>query len=285
MDCAQKTSRSRRLVLVWIAVLFLALQLALSTPVEARTLPGKRTVKALVGKARRGVKRARGWLQTRGRWLRGRIPIRRASTCDGAAATLVLVRHGQSIWNLQNRFTGWTDVPLTEKGRREACRAGTLVKDVAFDKAYTSGLRRAQDTLSLMMKTYGKKLPVDRSTALNERHYGHLQGLNKAKTAERVGADIVHKWRRSWDIRPPGGESLKDTAKRCMPYFNRNIRKDLKRGKNVLVVAHGNSLRAIVADLEGISPKEVPKLHIDTGVPLVYQIGRDGKVINKSIRR
>lgn len=198
-------------------------------------------------------------------------------------ATLTLVRHGQSQWNLENRFTGWVDVPLTEKGRCEARRAGELVKSIKFDRAYTSGLQRAQESLKLMMKGSGEQLPVRCSTRLNERHYGKLQGLNKAKTAERLGQERVHRWRRSWDGVPPGGESLKMTADRTLPYFNRTIMRDLKQGKNVLVVAHGNSLRAIVMALDGLSPSEVPKLQLATGVPLVYQIDRAGKVVSKRV--
>lgn len=214
-----------------------------------------------------------------------RAPAQRAARGDTDVATLTLVRHGQSIWNLQNRFTGWVDVPLTRKGRAEARRAGTLVRDIRFDRAYTSGLQRAQESLKLMMQTYGAQLPVESSRALNERHYGRLQGLNKAETARRLGEKRVHRWRRSWDVAPPGGESLKQTAQRTMPYFERHILRDLQRGKNVLVVAHGNSLRSIVASLEGLSPDQVPQLQIETGVPLVYRIGRDGRVLSKDVRR
>jgi 2,3-bisphosphoglycerate-dependent phosphoglycerate mutase len=213
-----------------------------------------------------------------------KVPARPAPRDDKDAATLTLVRHGQSTWNLQNRFTGWVDVPLTRKGRAEARRAGTLVRDIRFDRAYTSGLQRAQDSLKLMMQTYGAELPVKRSKALNERHYGLLQGLNKAETARRLGEQRVHRWRRSWDVAPPGGESLKQTAERTMPYFERHIMRDLRQGKNVLVVAHGNSLRSIVASLEGLSPEQVPQLQIETGVPLVYRVGRDGRVVSKDVR-
>jgi 2,3-bisphosphoglycerate-dependent phosphoglycerate mutase len=213
-----------------------------------------------------------------------KVPARRAARDNKDTATLTLVRHGQSTWNLQNRFTGWVDVPLTRKGRAEARRAGTLVRDIRFDRAYTSGLQRAQDSLKLMMQTYGAELPVKRSKALNERHYGLLQGLNKAETARRVGEKRVHRWRRSWDVAPPGGESLKQTAERTMPYFERHILRDLQQGKNVLVVAHGNSLRSIVASLEGLSPEQVPQLQIETGVPLVYRVGRDGRVVSKDVR-
>jgi 2,3-bisphosphoglycerate-dependent phosphoglycerate mutase len=200
-------------------------------------------------------------------------------------ATLVLVRHGQSLWNLQNRFTGWVDVPLTTKGRAEARRAGQLVKGlgVRMDRAYTSGLQRAQESLRLMMDSSGQKLPVTASRALNERHYGYLQGLSKDLTAKRLGQELVHTWRRSWDVAPPGGESLEMTAERAMPYFEGPIMRDLRRGKNVLVVAHGNSLRAIVKSLDGLSPAEVTGLQLETGVPLVYKIDPRGRVVSKSV--
>ena len=153
--------------------------------------------------------------------------------------TLVLVRHGQSLWNLENRFTGWVDVPLSAKGLDEARRAGELLKGFRFDVAYTSALTRAQETLRIMQEVMGTELPVIRDQALNERHYGDLQGLNKEETAKRYGADQVKLWRRSYDVRPPNGESLELTAKRTLPFFDRCIAGDLRQGKNVLVVAHG----------------------------------------------
>jgi len=152
--------------------------------------------------------------------------------------TLVLVRHGQSLWNLENRFTGWVDVPLTDTGRAEARRAGELLKGFRFQVAYTSVLSRAEETLSIVLDTMGVRLPIIRDQALNERHYGDLQGLNKEDTAKRYGADQVKLWRRSYDVPPPNGESLELTAKRTLPFFDRCIAGDLRQGKNVLVVAN-----------------------------------------------
>ncbi len=199
-------------------------------------------------------------------------------------AKLVLVRHGQSVWNLQNRFTGWVDVPLSEKGKEEAYRAGELLKDIRFDVAYTSALTRAQETLRIILETVGLLIPVIKDTALNERHYGALQGLNKDRARQKWGADIVHLWRRSYDIPPPEGESLKDTANRTIPFLERAIMGDIYDGRNVLVVAHGNSLRSIVMYLENLSPEEIVKVEIPTGTPIVYDLDEEGKVINKEIR-
>lgn len=195
---------------------------------------------------------------------------------------LVLVRHGQSIWNAEDRFTGWVDVPLSEVGREEARRAGELLSGFDFQVAYTSVLRRAQDTLTIMLDTMGVDVPVIRDAALNERMYGDLQGLNKQDTREKYGAEIVHLWRRSYDISPPGGESLKDTAARTLPFFERAILGDVRQGKNVLVSAHGNSNRAIVMKLDGLSTDEVLNLNLDTGVPYVYRLDADGRVLEKS---
>ena len=199
-------------------------------------------------------------------------------------AKLVLVRHGQSVWNLQNRFTGWVDVPLSEKGKEEAYRAGELLKDIRFDVAYTSALTRAQETLRIILETVGLLIPVIKDTALNERHYGALQGLNKDRARQKWGADIVHLWRRSYDIPPPEGESLKDTANRTIPFLERAIMGDIYDGRNVLVVAHGNSLRSIVMYLENLSPEEIVKVEIPTGTPIVYDLDEEGKLINKEIR-
>jgi len=199
-------------------------------------------------------------------------------------AKLVLVRHGQSIWNLQNRFTGWVDVPLTEKGKEEAYKAGELLKDIRFDVAYTSALTRAQETLRIILETIGLLIPVIKDTALNERHYGALQGLNKDRARQKWGADIVHLWRRSYDIPPPEGEALKDTANRTIPFLERAIMGDIYDGRNVLVVAHGNSLRSIVMYLENLSPEEIVKVEIPTGTPIVYDLDEEGKVLNKEIR-
>ncbi|WP_457625012.1 2,3-bisphosphoglycerate-dependent phosphoglycerate mutase [Persephonella sp.] len=197
---------------------------------------------------------------------------------------LVLVRHGQSIWNLQNRFTGWIDVPLTEKGKEEAYRAGELLKDIRFDVAYTSMLTRAQETLRIILETIGLLIPVIKDEALNERHYGALQGLNKDRAREKWGKEIVHLWRRSYDIPPPEGESLKDTAERTIPFLERAIMGDIKDGRDVLVVAHGNSLRSIVMYLEKLGPDEIIKVEIPTGTPIVYELDENENIISKEIR-
>jgi 2,3-bisphosphoglycerate-dependent phosphoglycerate mutase len=199
-------------------------------------------------------------------------------------AKLVLVRHGQSLWNLEDRFTGWVDVPLTEKGREEARRAGELLQEIRFAVAYTSALTRAQETLEIILSILGQRPPVIRDQALNERHYGDLQGLNKKKTAERYGAEQVKLWRRSFDVPPPNGEALKNTAERTLPFFERAILGDLQLGKSVLVVAHGNSNRSIVMKLDGLSSEQVVSLELATGVPLVYEIDADGAVISKEVR-
>jgi len=199
-------------------------------------------------------------------------------------ALLALVRHGESQWNLENRFTGWIDVPLTAKGRQEAQRAGEKLKDIHFDKAYTSVLQRAIETLDIVLEVIAQPaMPVARDAALNERHYGDLQGLNKAETAEKYGKEQVHLWRRSYDIAPPGGESLKDTAARTLPYFEQHILPDLRAGKNVIVSAHGNSLRSIVMHLDRLTKEQVLELNIGTGVPIVYDIDPDGRVKSKRI--
>lgn len=191
-------------------------------------------------------------------------------------STLVLVRHGQSQWNLENRFTGWVDVPLSPQGEQEAARAGSLLMDYHFDIAFTSALQRAQSTLRIMLQEMGvEDLPVTANEALNERMYGMLQGLNKAETAERYGDEQVQIWRRSYDVAPPDGESLKDTAARVIPYVTREIFPLLRSGKNVLVAAHGNSLRALVMQLEGMSPVQILQFEIPTAVPRVYSLSDD----------
>lgn len=192
--------------------------------------------------------------------------------------TLALVRHGQSLWNLQNRFTGWVDVPLTPEGEAEARRAGERLRDLSFHVAYTSSLVRAQETLRIICETAGLDLPVIRDEALNERHYGDLQGLDKAQTAARYGDEQVHLWRRSFATPPPNGEALKDTAARTLPFFERAVLGDIAQGHDVLVVAHGNSNRAIVMELDQLAEDEVPGLELATGVPLVYDLGTDGTV-------
>ena len=199
-------------------------------------------------------------------------------------ATLVLVRHGESQWNLENRFTGWVDVPLSEKGILEANSAGERLKkeNIHFDVAYTSALKRAQNTLTLMLEKLGQEnIPIHKDQALNERHYGDLQGLNKAETARKFGDAQVKIWRRSYDVAPPNGETLKDTAARALPYFESKILKDLKEGLNVLVAAHGNSLRTIVMHLDKLSKEQVLELNIATGVPIIYQLDSHLNIISK----
>lgn len=200
--------------------------------------------------------------------------------------TLVLVRHGQSLWNLENRFTGWVDVPLTEQGEKEARSAGEKLKSFKFNVAFTSALQRAQRTLALIMQTAGfKDLPVYMDQALNERHYGGLQGLNKAETAVKYGDAQVKIWRRSYDVPPPPAadgmtESLKTTGERTIPYYESRIVPHLKKGENVLVAAHGNSLRSIVMYLEKMTPEQILALNLDTGVPRVYELDADLKVLS-----
>ncbi len=208
---------------------------------------------------------------------------------------LILMRHGESIWNKKNRFTGWVDVPLSENGINEAYKGGDAIKDISIDIAFTSSLIRAQMTLFLtllkskssktpiMMHEKGKMkkwaivdcddteiLPVFPSWHLNERMYGKLQGLNKQKTREKYGEEQVHIWRRSYDAAPPNGESLKMTAKRTLPFFNKKILPYIKKNNNILIVAHGNSLRSIVMELEQLNDKQIVKVEIPTGVPLIY---------------
>ena len=186
---------------------------------------------------------------------------------------LILIRHGQSVWNAENRFTGWTDVELSERGVGEAERAGDILSEIRFGVVHTSGLIRAQKTAEIIMSrnNVSGKIPVMKDQRLNERHYGDLQGLNKAETAEKHGAEQVQIWRRSFDVPPPGGESLKMNAERTIPYFEEEIVPDLKDGKNVLVSAHGNSLRSIVMHIESISPEEIVSLEIATGTPMFYK--------------
>jgi 2,3-bisphosphoglycerate-dependent phosphoglycerate mutase len=194
---------------------------------------------------------------------------------------LVLVRHGQSEWNLKNLFTGWRDVDLTAAGVKEARTAGQRLKaqGLQFDVAFTSALVRAQRTLDLMLEEMGQtSLPVFKDQALNERDYGDLVGLNKDDARAKWGAEQVHVWRRSYDVAPPGGESLKDTAARALPYYIQEILPRVLRGDNVLVVAHGNSLRALVMVLERLSPKDIVAREIATGVPLIYRLNADSTV-------
>ncbi|MHB1563916.1 MAG: 2,3-bisphosphoglycerate-dependent phosphoglycerate mutase [Leptospirillum sp.] len=184
---------------------------------------------------------------------------------------LTLVRHGQSQWNLENRFTGWVDVDITKLGEEEARRAGSHLNGISFSRAFTSDLKRAQRTLQIILETTGAtNLPIVRNAALNERHYGDLQGLDKDETAKKYGKEQVHIWRRSFDVPPPGGESLKMTLERVLPYVDKEILPCLTRGENILVVAHGNSLRSIVMVLDHLNEKEVLELNIPTAVPIIY---------------
>lgn len=193
---------------------------------------------------------------------------------------LVLVRHGQSEWNLKNLFTGWKDPALTEQGIREAHEAGRKLKarGLHFDKAYTSGLSRAQQTLEIMLGELGQAgLETIRNTALNERDYGDLTGLNKDDARKKWGEEQVHIWRRSYDVAPPGGESLKDTLARALPYYVAHILPDVLSGKRVLVAAHGNSIRSLIMAIEGLTPEQILKRELDTGVPVVYRLGADSR--------
>jgi 2,3-bisphosphoglycerate-dependent phosphoglycerate mutase len=193
---------------------------------------------------------------------------------------LVLVRHGQSEWNLENRFTGETDIDLTPKGRMEACVAGDKLRGFEFAHAFTSLLIRAIETLQLILQQTGQiDCPVTRDHALNERNYGRLQGLNKAEVAQEYGAEQVALWRRSFSVRPPGGESLADTAARVLPYFHLAIEPILREGKDVLIVAHGNSLRALMMLLEGISEEGIAAVDLPTGVPRRYKLNAAGRVV------
>ena len=199
---------------------------------------------------------------------------------------LVLARHGQSEWNLKKLFTGWRDPELTELGVTEARHAGRWLKaqGFSFDVAFTSNLRRAQDTCSLMLEEMGQGgLETQRSDALNERDYGDLSGLNKDDARERWGDEQVRQWRRSYDVPPPGGESLKDTAVRVLPYYIQFILPRVMNGERVLVAAHGNSLRALVMVLDGMTTKTIASLEIATGIPLVYHLKADTTVETKSV--
>ena len=197
---------------------------------------------------------------------------------------LVLVRHGQSDWNLKNLFTGWRDVDLTEKGVAEAREAGRKLKaqGIKFDVAFTSVLKRAQRTLDLMLTELGQTaIPVFKDQALNERDYGDLVGLNKDDARKKWGEEQVHIWRRSYDVAPPGGESLRDTAARVLPYYIREILPRVLRGDRVLVSAHGNSLRALVMVLDKHTPESITELNLETGVPMIYRLNADSTVASK----
>lgn len=228
-------------------------------------------------------------------------------------AILILLRHGQSLWNAANKFTGWVDVPLSERGRAEAMIASCKLRTYRVNVCFTSMLMRALETAVICLtecdeicggripvvkhavdnpEWHGwdeydgnpsEELPIFPSAALDERYYGQLQGLNKAATAEKYGFEQVHEWRRSFSSRPPGGESLEDTMNRTVPFFRSRILTHLKQGDNVLVVAHGNSLRSIVMSLDNLSPEEVPNLNLKTGVPIVYTLSPEVQVLEKDI--
>ena len=203
-------------------------------------------------------------------------------------ASLVLVRHGQSQWNEKNLFTGWKDPDLTEKGEKEAKEAGLALKESGykFDIIFTSVLLRAKRTGKLILEQMGQEdLKTFENEALNERNYGDLAGLNKDDARKKWGEDQVHKWRRSFDIAPPGGESLKMTAERVLPYFEETILPSLKEKSDILVVAHGNSLRALVMQLDKLNSDEVVKLEIPTGMPICYSINEHGQVQNKVLMK
>ena len=197
---------------------------------------------------------------------------------------LVLIRHGESEWNKLNRFTGWKDVGLTEEGMAEAHRAGAMLKELnqRFDSAFTSTLKRAHNTLDIILEELGQgKLPTLKAAALNERDYGALMGINKDEARKQWGPDQVHLWQRSYDIAPPGGESLRDTALRVVPFYEKWILPELQKGKSVIVVAHGNSLRSLIMQLDQLTPEQVMEVELGTGMPLVYRLNEDGSVAEK----
>ena len=198
---------------------------------------------------------------------------------------LILVRHGQSEWNEQNLFTGWKDPGLTELGIKEAKNAGSLISDkgIQFDEMFTSMLVRAQDTGAIILDSINQQnIPITKNQALNERNYGSLAGLNKDDARKKWGEEQVHIWRRSFDIPPPEGESLKDTAERVLPYFHEYIMPKVIQGLSILVAAHGNSLRALIMELDLISSENIVKLEIPTGAPIQYEFNQNGEVVNKT---
>ncbi len=196
-------------------------------------------------------------------------------------ARLILLRHGESQWNLENRFTGWVDVPLSPRGIQEAKDAGEKLRSFTFDRAFTSVLARANETLRLVLDIIGQTaIPIEKDKALNERMYGELQGLNKDETVKKYGEAQVKIWRRSYDVRPPGGESLKDTAERVLPYYERTIKPYVLKGDTILVAAHGNSLRALIMELEQLSREQVLDINVPTGAPLLYEMDKMGTVVD-----
>ncbi len=199
-------------------------------------------------------------------------------------AILVLIRHGQSLWNAQNLFTGWRDVDLSDQGRAEAHRAGQflLAEKIIFDAAWTSALMRAQNTCEIILKEMDQNnIPVVQDGALNERDYGDLSGMDKDEARKKFGAQQVHQWRRSFTERPPGGESLQDTYERVIPYYRKNILPLWQQGQKILIAAHGNSLRALVMELEKISAAQIVKIEIPTGQPLIYCLSDEGEIIKR----
>jgi len=220
--------------------------------------------------------------------MTGRLPKEMLQKTDEkpkkSRNVLVLVRHGQSEWNRRNMFTGWKDVGLSEEGVSEAHRAGQRLKgeELVFDSAFASTLKRAHNTLDIILGELGQgKLPIVKAAALNERDYGQLVGIDKEEARKRFGAEQVHIWQRSYDIAPPGGESLKDTAARVCPFFDRWIVPELQSGKNVIVVAHGNSLRSLIMELDKLSPEEVQDCSLATATPVVYRVNADGSLVEK----
>ena len=198
---------------------------------------------------------------------------------------LILVRHGQSEWNEQNLFTGWKDPGLTELGIQEAKKAGSLILDqgIVFDEMFTSMLVRAQDTGVIILNSINQQdIPITKNQALNERNYGSLAGLNKDDARKKWGEEQVHIWRRSFDVPPPDGESLKDTAERVLPYFKEHIMPKVIQGSSILIAAHGNSLRALIMELDSISSEDIVKLEIPTGAPIQYEFNQSGEVVNKA---
>jgi 2,3-bisphosphoglycerate-dependent phosphoglycerate mutase len=198
--------------------------------------------------------------------------------------TLVIIRHGQSEWNLQNRFTGWVDVDLSPNGVNEAQKAGEKLDGYHFDYAFSSVLKRANRTMEIVLDKIGQAdLHMERNEALNERMYGELQGMNKDEARKEFGEEQVHIWRRSYDVPPPGGESLKDTRERVLPYFEKHIQPLIEEDKNIIITAHGNSLRALVMYLEKMTPEEILKTEIPTGTPIVYTLDPKLSVLDKKI--
>jgi len=195
---------------------------------------------------------------------------------------LIMLRHGESLWNKENIFTGWVDIDLSPKGEEEARLAGVLLKPYKIDYVFTSALKRAQRTTQIALEQCGQSnLPIAKVQDLNERHYGDLQGLNKAAVGEKFGLDQLKIWRRSYDIAPPNGESLKDTQARVLPYYFAHIEPLLKQGKNVLVSAHGNSLRALAMHIEKLTKEEILEVNIPTGIPFIYDLDENLNLIKK----